>query len=91
MFAKIENQAITLAPKEIDGVPNPPAEVYIAHGWYPVTLTQTPTNPDGYYYEPGWVEGDKEIIQTWTLVDPSSYVADSDKAEAYDILMGVSE
>ena len=88
MFARIENQAITLAPKEIDGVPNPPAEVYIAHGWYPVTLTQTPQNPDGYCYEPGWMEGDKEIIQTWTLVDPTEEV---DDMQAFEIIFGGAE
>lgn len=82
-YARIEDHAITLAPKEIDGVINPPAEVYIAHGWYPVTYTEQPDSLNRY--DSDWEQVGLDIIQTWVLID------DIDEAEAWEILFGGAE
>jgi len=79
-FARIEDHAITLAPKEIDGVKDPPAEVYIAHGWYPVTFTKQPDYL--YRYDSDWEQDGIDIIQTWARID------DIDEAEAWEIVFG---
>jgi hypothetical protein len=82
-FARIEDHAITLAPEEIDGVKNPPEEVYIAHGWYPVTYTEPPNYL--HRYDSDWEQVGNDIIMTWKVVD------DIDEAEAYDIIFGGAE
>lgn len=46
---------------------NPPAEVYTAEGYKPVTYTDPPQTEPGYIAVPGWTETDEAIVQTWTV------------------------
>ena len=72
MYAKLIDDALTIAPKKLNGegviVYNPPAEA-----------------PSGYYYESGWEEQTDAIMQTWTLTPLPD---DIDDGEAYDIIFG---
>lgn len=89
MYAKLIDDALTIAPKKLNGegviVYNPPAEMYLAQGWKPVTFVDPPEAPSGYYYESGWEEQTDAIMQTWTLTPLPD---DIDEAEAYDIIFG---
>lgn len=89
MYGKLENGALRYAPRKLpgDGVTiwNPPAEMYLAAGYKPVTFTEAPEAPEGYYYESGWEETADSIVQTWTLVQEPD---DIDEAEAFDIIFG---
>ena len=92
MYAKLIDDALTIAPKKLNGegviVYNPPAEMYLAQGWKPVTFVDPPEAPSGYYYESGWEEQTDAIMQTWTLTPLPD---DIDEAEAYDIIFGGAE
>lgn len=92
MYGKLENDILIPAPKMLHGdgvnVWNPPASMYLAQGWKPVTFTDPPEAPSGYYYEEGWEEQTDEIVQTWTLTPLPD---DIDEAEAYDIIFGGAE
>ena len=81
MYGKIENGALTVAPREIDGIIDPPAEVYIANGWLPVTFANRP-NPSS---ESGWQQIGNTIIQLWTPPAPDP---DIDDTEAFEIIFG---
>ena len=89
MYAKITGGNIRFAPNRLEGdgvvVYNPPAEMYAAQGWKPVTFTDAPEAPEGYTYESGWDEQTDAIVQTWTLTPLPD---DIDEAEAYDIIFG---
>ena len=84
MYGRIENKAVTVAPREIDGVIDPPEAVYLAHGWFPVEFTAKPDSD----YESGWEQVGNTITQTWTPPDPDPEISDD---ELLDILMGVTE
>lgn len=92
MYAKLIDGALNIAPKKLPGdgvtVWNPPNEMYLAAGYKPVTFTEAPEAPDGYYYESGWEEQSEAIVQTWTL---KPLPDDIDEAEAYDIIFGGAE
>lgn len=92
MYAKLIDSALRIAPKKLPGdgviVYNPPAEMYAAQGWKPVTFTDAPEAPAGYYYESGWEEQADAIVQTWTLTPLPD---DIDEREAYDIIFGGAE
>lgn len=92
MFAKLINGVYTPAPRKLNGdgvvVYNPPAEMYLAQGWKPVTFTDEPEAPSGYYCESGWEEQADAIVQTWILTPLPD---DIDEAEAYDIIFGGAE
>ena len=92
MYAKLTGDNIVFAPKKLNGdgvvVYNPPAEMYLAAGYKPVTFTDAPEAPSGYYYESGWEEQDDAIVQVWTLTPLPD---DIDEAEAYDIIFGGAE
>lgn len=92
MYAKLINDALTIAPKKLNGegviVYNPPAEMYLAQGWKPVTFVDPPEAPSGYYYKSGWEEQTDAILQTWTLTPLPD---DIDGAEAFDIIFGGAE
>lgn len=92
MYAKLIDGALHIAPKKLPGdgviVYNPPAEMYLAQGWKPVTFTDAPEAPSGYYYESGWEEQDDAIVLVWTLAPLPD---DIDEAEAYDIIFGGAE
>ena len=92
MYAKLIDGALQIAPKKLPGdgviVYNPPEEMYRAAGYKPVTFTDAPEAPEGYYYESGWEETADAIVQTWTLTPLPD---DIDEAEAYDIIFGGAE
>ena len=92
MYAKLIDGTLQPAPKKLPGdgviVYNPPAEMYLEHGWKPVQFTDPPEAPEGYYYESGWEEQTDGIVQTWTLVELPD---DIDEAEAYAIIFGGAE
>lgn len=92
MYAKLIDGALQIAPKKLPGdgtiVYNPPAEMYLAAGYKPVTFTDAPEAPEGYYYESGWEETAEAIVQTWTLTPLPD---DIDGAEAYNIIFGGAE
>ena len=92
-YGKLIDGRLHTAPHVLPGdgvnVWNPPAEMYRAQGWKPVTFTEPPDDPpEGYHYEAGWEETADEIIQTWTLVESPD---DIDEAEAWEILFGGAE
>lgn len=92
MYGKLIDGALNIAPKKLPGdgtiVYNPPAEMYIAAGYKPVTFTDEPKAPEGFYYESGWEEQTDAIVQTWTLAPLPD---DIDVAEVYDIIFGGAE
>ena len=92
MYGKLIDGVLQIAPRKLPGdgviVYNPPAEMYLAAGYKPVTFTDPPEAPSGYYYESGWEEQNEAIVQTWTLVPLPD---DIDEAEAYDIIFGGAE
>lgn len=91
-YAKLTDDELQFAPRKLNGdgvvVYNPPAEMYAAQGWKPVTFTDAPEAPEGYVYESGWEEQADAIVQTWTLVPLPD---DIDDAEAFDIIFGGAE
>lgn len=89
MYGKLENGVLRYAPKKLPGdgtiVYNPSAGMYAAAGYKPVTFTEPPEAPEGYYYESGWEEQGEAIVQTWILTPMPD---DIDEAEAFDIIFG---
>lgn len=89
MYAKLINGALQSAPKKLiiddTQVWNAPSDAYLAQGWKPVTFTDAPEAPSGYYYESAWEEDEAEIVQTWVL---EKLPDDIDDAEAYQIIFG---
>ena len=77
MYGKLIDDAVSIAPKGV------------IEGYKPIVFVNKPEAPNGYYVESGWKETDEAIIQTWTLLELPEDLAD--KAEAYDILTGVTE
>lgn len=57
------------------------------------TVNETPPKaPDGMQYVPtGWKDTENEIVREWLLEPLPSEPTIEDKAEAFDILTGVSE
>lgn len=89
MYAKLIEGALNIAPKKLPGdgviVYNPPAEMYAEAGYKPVTFTDAPDAPEGYYYESGWEERNDAIMQIWVLTPLPD---DVDEFEAFDIIFG---
>lgn len=85
MFALLENGAITIAPMEIDGVIDPPDEVYYEHGYSLVVFTPHPT--DGVY-DAEWEQGENTITQVFVRQEENDNISD---VEAYDIIFGGAE
>lgn len=73
MYAKLIDGAIQWAPKKIkDGdttTYNPTVEMLGALGYLPVTATDPPEAPEGYYAESYWEEQDDTIVQMWRMVE----------------------
>lgn len=92
MYAKLIDGQLRRAPRKLPGdgvvVYNPPAEMYLAAGYKPVTFTESPEAPEGFYYEPGWEEQEDSVVQIWKLVKEPD---DIDEAEAFDIIFGGGE
>jgi hypothetical protein len=84
MFAKLENSALTIAPKEIDGITDPPDEIYYANGYSRVVFSEMPT--DGAY-ESTWEQNGNTIVQSFIKQDRDDLSA----SEAFDIIFGGAE
>lgn len=95
--AKLINGTLRSAPKKVDyngkTIFNPPEDVLLDMGYFPVTYTDMPTDdPSGQHYEPHWEQTDTEIVQVWTMVDnPAEPEPELSADEALDIIMGVAE
>ena len=86
-YGRLDSGYIRFAPRKLNGdgvtVYNPPAEMYIAQGWKPLTYTEQPEAPEGYDYVEGWEDTGDTIVQTWTLVE-----RELDDSELLNILLG---
>lgn len=97
MYAKLINGTLRSATKKVDYngklIFNPPDDVLLDMGYFPVTYTDMPTDaPDGQHYESSWSQTDAEIVQVWTLVDnPAEPEPELSADEALNIIMGVAE
>lgn len=93
-YATLSNNQIHYAPNPIKVgdrvIGNPPDSVYIEAGYLPVIETDPPVTDEFHYAEPHWAEENGQIVQSWEIKE-NPYDDTLDKAEAYDILMGVSE
>lgn len=81
--------------KLYDGTPNianmPDAEA-IEKGYKLAVFTDKPIAAPGYHAASYWTEEAETYTQHWEIVQDEPYAPTAeDKAEAYDILMGVSE
>lgn len=81
--------------KIFDGTPNiakiPDAEA-AKNGFLPVIFADMPKAPDGFHAESYWAEENNACQQKWNVVENVPIEpTDTDKAEAYDILMGGAE
>lgn len=90
-YAKLINSFPTYAPNPIkhNGLwyGNPPGSVYEDEGYKPVTFTEQPEAPEGYYYAEVWSETDESIVQGWELHElPPDEEISAD--EALEILLG---
>ena len=85
-----------LVDGELRGAPNPlkteesyiftnNAAIYLANGYKPIILTDSPS--DGKSYTSSWTETETEIIQVWTEVQQSDNDSISD-SEALEIITG---
>ena len=86
----------TLVDRELRGAPNPlkteesyiftnNAAIYLANGYKPIILTDSPS--DGKSYTSSWAETETEITQIWTEVQQSDNDSISD-SEALEIITG---
>ena len=97
MYAKLINGTLRGAPKTVDyngkTIFNPPEDVLLELGYFPVTYTDMPSDaPDGQHYESRWEQTDTEIMQVWTLADnPAEPETELSADEALNIIMGVAE
>lgn len=93
MYAKLMYGTLRSAPNKVDyngkTIFNPPEEILLDMGYFPVTYTDMPTDaPDGKHYESSWSQTDTEIVQVWTLVDnpaePEPEVTQEERIEALE-------
>lgn len=91
-YAKLINSRLSYAPNPIrhDAMwyGNPSPEVYLAEGYKPVRYTDQPTPEPGYISVPGWVETEKEIVQTWAAEPEPDEISEE---RAYRIITGEEE
>lgn len=94
LYAKLVNNYPSYAPRRLligsAWVYNPTDAQLLAEGYLPVIETEPPKTDTQHYAEPHWEEENGQIVQSWEIVE-IPYDDTVDKAEAYDILMGVSE
>lgn len=104
-YAKLENGVLHYAPRKLRigdaWVYNPTGEQLLAEGYLPVVETEPPEAEPGWHYDGSWEQREDSIVRIWTLAEDPEPVPElptpeeqpdlADKAEAYDILMGVSE
>lgn len=93
-YAKLINNCLSYAPRRLrigdTWVYNPTDAQLLAEGYLPSIETPMPDVDTQHYAVPHWAEQNNRIVQSWT-VEEIPYDDTLDKAEAYDILMGVSE
>lgn len=73
-YAKLIEGELIFAPNPIkvgdNYLGNPPASIYEAEGYKPVTYTDPPGEPDeGYQWEEVWTETENAIVRGWVLVE----------------------
>lgn len=90
MYGILNDGTLIIAPKKVEYgdnvIYNPPDEIYLELGYYPIIFTEKPQDaPTGYHYEPYWEQDESEIIQKWHLVEDSDRI---DETEAFNILIG---
>lgn len=88
MYGKFVNDLFVRAPYRIT------EDEALAQGYKPVVLTPAPETDNDHYPREWLEERESVIIRHWNIVEmpPVPYEPTTeDKAEAYDILMGVSE
>ena len=90
-YAKLINGSISFAPNPIRHASiwygNPPAEVYRAEGYKPVTYTAQPDPLGDGWWNTTWTETEEAIVQGWGWHEAT----DDDEIspeEALDMLMG---
>lgn len=73
MYAKLIDNIFIPAPRKLkypDAVVyNPTPEQLAAAGFKPVTYTDPPEEPEGYYAEAYWTETEEAIVQAWRLAE----------------------
>ena len=89
MYGKLVNGELRGAPRPIktengDVFTNDPS-IYLANGYKPIILTDSPS--DGKSYISSWTETETEITQVWTEVQQSDNDPISD-SEALEIITG---
>lgn len=90
-YAKLINSRLSYAPNPIlhDGVwyGNPPAEIYLAEGFKPVTYTDQPEPQGVGWWNTTWTETEEAIVQGWEWHEATDEDEISPE-EALDMLMG---
>ena len=86
MYAILENGVFRPAPRKLKTeeatIYNPTPEQLSAAGYKPVTYTDPPEEPDGYYAEAYWTETEEAIVQAWRFEEIPPEEAPT---EAWDI------
>lgn len=71
MYAILEEGVFRPAPRKLKTeeatIYNPTPEQLSAAGYKPVTYTDPPEEPEGYYAEAYWTETEEAIVQAWRL------------------------
>lgn len=71
MYAKLQNNTLQIAPKQVQWegqtVINPSEDILLALGYLPVQYTDPPAVDDGYYAVPRWTQTETAIVQEWTV------------------------
>lgn len=68
---------------------NPTDEMFLNAGYLPVVETAPPEVDENHIAVPLYAEDGNTIVQSWAVEEKPQSI--EDKAEAFDILMGVSE
>lgn len=94
MYAKLINSTLRRAPNTVSyngyTVFNPPENILLEMGYFPVTYTNPPADaPEGQHYESHWEQGETEILQVWSLIDgPEIPEPELTAEEALNIIFG---
>lgn len=92
MYAKLINGSLKRAPKKVTHkgkiIVNPPEDVLLELGYYPVIYTDMPEAPEGQHAESSWVQGNSEIVQAWNFADnpPAPEVDEPTEGERIEAL-----
>ncbi len=96
-YGQLKNNKIVYAPNILfDGdvqIINATTEKYAENGYLPIERTAQPEE-EGCYFTPIYTEQNGRIFESWErheIPETDEATETSEKAAAYDILMGVSE